>query len=144
VVATTDRGFAITGSSHHEAPAGDVLLLLVDSNGRQQGWHTYGSYQGDCGYDIASAPDGGYLIAGAYTTPARPGTPISSDLYIVKTGMAGELEWARNFGGPEQDYGYGIVPTAAGECVVVGGTASYGAADSDVFLVGIDELNRNE
>lgn len=135
VVPTLDRGYVIAGSSHFDAPAGDLLLMKVNPNGVLVWEKRYGSYQGDCGYGMANTLDGGYVITGYYTTPGQPGHPISSNAYLVKVDDTGNLEWQQDFGGVNQECGYGVVATADGAYVLAGGTYPPNHTSADILWI---------
>jgi hypothetical protein len=58
----------------------------------------------------------------------------SADLFLGKFDSSGDLTWAKTVGGVLWDYGNSVAPTADGGYIVTGGTESFGAGFSDLFL----------
>ncbi len=116
------------------------------------GWaRALGGRNRDWALGVASDGGGNVYVAGHFQgqTQLGAGAPLSSagdtDAFLVKLDPAGEVLWARRFGGPGQDEGRGVA--AAGDRVLVTGFFSH-AADvagaelesagaSDVFIASL-------
>lgn len=59
----------------------------------------------------------------------------NSDTFILKLNSYGDQLWNKTWGGFLSDYGYGIALDMYGDLYVSGTTNSYGAGDSDVFIL---------
>ncbi len=95
---------------------------------------TYGGEDFEWGHSVAQTTDDGYIIAGETHSFGVD----YSDIYLVKTDAAGDTMWTRTYGGASYDYGYSVAQTADGGYVIVGYTYSFGAGQSDVYLVKTD------
>jgi hypothetical protein len=98
-----------------------------------------GSYL-DYAYSVINTSDGGFALAG-YTYSDGAG---SSDMWLVKTDDTGQVEWEQNYGGTKSDYGFSIIATIDGGYVLGGGTESYGAENTDMWLVKTDNQGEIE
>jgi Tol biopolymer transport system component len=97
------------------------------------------TYQGDprwAALDALQTNDGGYLLIGA-TNYSHQNTR-QEDIYLVKTGAAGEIQWAETYGGNSFDRGNAIVETDDGGFAILGETVSSGAGDWDMILLRVD------
>jgi hypothetical protein len=135
VVETGDGGFAIGGYTDSYGAGGyDVWLVKTDSAGNEQWNQTYGGTGSDQGWSVVETGDGGFAIGG-YTDSYGAG---GNDFWLVKTDASGTAQWNQTYGGTEYDYGYSLVQTSDGGYAIAGWTMSYGAGNSDVWLVKTD------
>ena len=103
----------------------------------QSNWErTYGGTRIDNGSSVLQTVDGGYMIAGS-TESFGAG---DSDVYIIKTNALGDTLWTRTYGGPRADAGSSIQQTADGGYIIAGRTTSFGAGDSDVYVIRTNAL----
>ncbi|MBM3324979.1 MAG: T9SS type A sorting domain-containing protein [Calditrichaeota bacterium] len=76
--------------------------------------------------------DGGFVLAG-YTSSFGEG----GDFWLVKMGENGDSLWSRTFGGQRHDCCYSVQQSLDGGYALAGGTQSFGASESDFWLVKI-------
>jgi hypothetical protein len=136
LVETSDGGYALAGESNPFGPEDfDVLLVKTDSNGNMEWSKTYRRTGWEIAHSVVKTSDGGYAIAGtinAYTTD-------NSDFLLVKTDVYGNMEWNRTYGGTGNEWGCSLVETSDGGYAIAGETSSFGAGDSDFWVVKTDE-----
>ncbi len=133
---TTDGGYIIAGYTPSFGAAGDnVYLIKTNASGNiggGQGWaKTYGGTGLDYGYFVRQTSDGGYIISGGTTSYGAGGM----DVYLLKTSPDGTLQWTKTFGGTKPDYGESVQQTADGGFIIGGYTSSFGAGNSDMYLL---------
>ena len=128
-------GYAVGGYTWSFGQGGsDFYLVRIDQNGDTVWTRTYGGTGYDEAYSLAVTPDRGYLLAGS-TNSFGAG---AFDVYVVKTDSLGLMEWARTYGGTENDEAYSVQPTQDGGYIVAGATRSFGLTDGAVYLIRID------
>lgn len=133
---TFDQGYIFCGFSNQNPATGyDVYLVKVDSSGNLQWSKTLGDADWDFGYGIEISADSGFIIIGKTYSPSNGG----SDMLILKTDSLGNQVWKKNFGGIQNETANTIYKTAGGEYLVLGETNSFGAGNSDFYLVKINE-----
>jgi hypothetical protein len=145
---TKDGGYIITGctlsySASYSADESDIWLIKTDSKGNKEWDKTFGTPYWDWGYSVQQTKDGGYIIAGirGYVVPYGEG---KNDLWLIKTDSKGNKEWDKTFGGAKDEYGESVQQTKDGGYIITGCTFSYGAEESDIWLIKIDSEGNKE
>jgi uncharacterized delta-60 repeat protein len=95
---------------------------------------TIGGSSDDVANSIIQSSDGGYVVAGGtYSFGAG-----YSDMYVVKLDSGGNVQWTKTIGGSGYDEVRSIIQSSDGGYVVAGGTYSFGAGYSDMYVVKLD------
>jgi len=95
---------------------------------------TYGGSDYDrCG-SLQQTSNGGYIIVGFTSSFGEGGT----DAYLIKADSSGDTLWTKTYGGASYDYGESVQQTSDGKYIIAGGTESFGAGGSDVYLIKAD------
>ena len=118
----------------------DVWLIKTDSSGNEEWNKTFGENDEDYGMSVQQTFDSGYVVAGS-TNSSGTGNP---DVWLIKTDSSGNEEWNKTFGGSQWDLGLAAQQTSDGGYTIVGNTKSYGAGDSDVWLIKTDSSGNEE
>jgi hypothetical protein len=135
VLQTPDSGYVVAGSTDLCSNDADVYLIKTDASGDTQWTRRYGGPDFDEGFSVAQTSDGGYAIVG--TTSSFPS--VNGDAYLIKTDSLGNTLWSRLYGGDDFEQGRSVRQTSDGGYVVAGYTASFGAGQTDVYLVKTDQ-----
>lgn len=134
VIQSTSREFVLVGSTlSYGADDYDALLVKVDPRGAIEWTQTFGGSKYDEGNSIIETKDGGYAFIGS--TKSYGAGEI--DFWLVKTNAYGNMEWQKTFGGSRSDGASAIIEMDDG-FVLVGSTRSYGAGETDVWLIKTD------
>ena len=134
---TDDGGYILVGSTHYthyNQDNEDLYLLKIDAAGEPLWEKTLGGERFDRGIGILPAVDGGWMILGE----TRSFGAGDRDLYLLKINSQGEQLWSQTFGGPQDEMGFSIRPTADGGYILTGQTGSFGAGGTDVYLIKTD------
>jgi hypothetical protein len=129
---TLDGGFIIAGyTNSFGAGSDDVYLIKTDGDGDTMWTRTYGGAGVDQGNSVQQTTDTGYVVAGS-TTSFGAG---SSDMYLIKTNAAGDTLWTKTYGGTAGEMGFCVRQTTDGGYIVVGQSRSFGAGQTDFYVV---------
>lgn len=141
---TIDGGYIFTGyqryeDSQHQSRTGyDLLVCKSDSLGVKIWGYLFGGADIDLGHSIQQTRDGGFIVAGC-TSSFGAG---SYDFLVIKLTSAGQLEWSSTIGGKNWDEASEVRQTAEGGYIVIGQTESFGAGNSDIWLLKLNGWGR--
>ena len=118
------------GTDEHTSASMDAFLSKFGSDGDFQWARTWGGDIADGGYGVATDGSGNiYLIVRFYSTvDFDPGAGSdehtsngSIDISLSKFNSSGDFQWARTWGGIDDDYGYGVAVDESGNIYTTGG-----------------------
>jgi hypothetical protein len=132
---TADGGYLITGLTCTSEGIGDGLLIKTDSTGTLQWQKSYGGSGDEAFYGITKSSEGGYILSG-FTNSTGAG---QCDAWLVKVDAEGTQQWAKTYGGSDDDFAYIAFETET-DYVVDCTTYSYGAGNADVWLLKVDAM----
>ncbi|UCF49177.1 MAG: hypothetical protein JSU91_05355 [Thermoplasmatales archaeon] len=138
-VQETSDGAYITAGFTNSYGAGwyDIWLIKMSSVGTKVWEKTYGGLGGDTCGSVWQTFDGGFIIAGGTYSYGLG----NSDFWVIKTDAEGNENWNRTFGGSNYDCAESVKQTTEGGYIVAGRTGSFGAGDSDLWLIKIETEN---
>jgi hypothetical protein len=136
LVQTSDGGYAMAGCTcSFGAGSHDAWLVKADALGNLEWNRTYGGADVDGVTSLIQTSDGGYMLAGC-TCSYGAG---KGDFWLIKADEAGAMQWNRTYGGAEFDIASSLVATSDGGYTIAGYTYSFGAGNSDLWLIKTDE-----
>ena len=110
-----------------------VIMFGTESYSSTGFEKTVGGQDEDRGVFVSPTQDGGYLAVGVTSSYGEG----QEDVYLVKTDSAGEVQWTKTYGGPENDLGWSVRETPDGY-VIAGFTQSFGNGEFDFYLIKTD------
>jgi len=123
-------GYTVDGAQDPEWAWSDIWLFKTDESGDALWTKTFGGeYSEDFGFSVQQTSDGGYIVTGFTYT---------DNICLIKTDESGDALWTKAFGGSGRSWGYSVQQTSDGGYIVTGFTESYGAGDSDIWLIKTD------
>ena len=129
---TLDGGYILAGwTESYGAGKKDAWLIKTDANGSEQWNKTFGGKGDDGANSVQQTSDGGYILAG-YTESYGAGM---HDVWLVRTDAKGNELWNRTFGGSNNDEASSVQQTSDGGYILAGSTYSYGAGNSNAWLI---------
>jgi len=132
---TSDGGYIVVGSTDFfSAGSSDVLLIKTDAKGNIQWAKTYGGKVSEGASSVRQTTDGGYIVAG-FTTSFGAG---KWDIFLIKTDANGNVQWAKTYGGTDDEFASSVQQTSDGGYIVAGYTSSFGSGELDIFLIKTD------
>jgi len=141
MVQTVDGGYALAGVTRSfGAGQGDFWLVKTDGLGNEQWNKTYGGTQEDWPLCITKTRNGGYAIAGCTLSFGAGG----SDMWLVKVDSSGNTIWNQTYGGQNDEEAWSVVEKSDGGYAIAGQTKSFGAGNSDFWLVLADAQGHME
>ncbi|MDI6839472.1 MAG: T9SS type A sorting domain-containing protein [bacterium] len=133
---TTDGGYIIAGYTRsYGAGFYDVYLIKTNSAGDTSWTRTYGGADFDFGWSVIQTTTGEYITVGELYNEST-----KDDIYLIKTGSAGNTSWTRTYGGTEYDEGRSV-DTTSGGYIIAGYTKSFGIGTPDYYNVYLIKTN---
>lgn len=138
---TNDGGYVLVGvvglyAGGSLGPGHDSIEYLVvklDSGGSIEWQKLLGGIGVDHGRAIEQTSDGGYILTGYCTSnntgDVGPSHDNSCDAWVVKLDSSGSIQWQRQFGGSNVEWGMDIQQTSDGGYVFTGHTMSSNSGD---------------
>jgi hypothetical protein len=145
---TTDSGFIIVGSRRAgpvppPALESDFWVIKTDHQGNKEWSRTFDGSWTDSGAYVEQTRDGGFIIAGSIGRCALIGAG-DSDVWLIKTDEEGNKEWSQTYGGRQREWAACVQQTRDGGFIIFGMTRSFGAGDTDFWLVKTDQRGNEE
>jgi hypothetical protein len=129
---TKDGGYVVAGGTDSSGAGNlDFWVIKLDSSGDSIWQYTYGGSSVDLAYASEPTADGGLVVAGGAVSFGAGGY----DVWVLKLSASGTVMWQKAFGGPSDDLAFAIEQTADGGFIVAGRTNSYGAGNTDFWIL---------
>ena len=141
---TSDGGYIITADTKSYGAGGlDIWLIKTDADGVEEWNKTFGGSALDWPDFILQTIDGGFIISGETYSYGAGG----SDAWLIKTDTDGNKIWDKTYGGTGFERARTVWNTTDGGYIIGGSTSSFGAGDSDYWLIktdsnGIEQWNK--
>ena len=111
------------------------LLLVTQSVFAQIMFQShYGGTADDFGCKVIQTSDNGYFVA-AITESYGAGY---RDIFLIRTNEFGDTLWTKTIGGLQDDQPNAMKKTSDNNYIIAGSTSSFGAGNSDVYLLKVD------
>jgi len=141
VIQTSDGGYLLAGQTQSFGAGGqDFWLVKTDGSGNMEWNKTYGGTKNDIAFSVVETSGGGYASTGRTNSF---GLGIA-DFWLVKVDSSGGHEWNKTYGGTGVDAARCVVQTSDGGYILTGETNSFGAGDTDFWLVKVDSSGGHE
>ena len=132
VLPTVDGGLLYAGMSDGFSTGdGDGLAVLTDDSGGIRWARTYGDSADNMFIDAVEIPGQGFLLGGWTLTGGN------YDFWLVRVDTLGNVLWEWRFGGAGDDQVWSVDRDGS-DFLVAGGTTSFGAGASDVWVMRLD------
>jgi len=95
----------------------------------------YGGTADDFGCKVIQTSDNGYFVA-AITESYGAGY---RDIFLIRTNEFGDTLWTKTIGGLQDDQPNDMKKTSDNNYIIAGSTSSFGAGNSDVYLLKVDQ-----
>ncbi len=137
VLALSNGDLFAAGMTDAYSQTGDAdgFVVVTDPNGLIRWAKVYGDTTDNMLIDAKELPGGGFL-AGGWTL-----TDGTYDFWVVRLDLMGNVIWERRFGGAGDEQVWSVDVDSTGY-LVVGGTTSFGAGLTDVWVLKLDTLGQ--
>jgi|GEM_PF-841233 len=135
VVPTSDSGYIVVGHVLDLTGAEyDMLILKTDAKGNILWTKTFGDNGSDWAMSVKQTNDGGCIVTGWLS----PALNVATNVALLKFDASGNIQWKKAYGGNSNDRGEDVQQTTDNGYIIVGRTFSFGAGNSDIYLVKTD------
>jgi len=134
IIEARDGNYLISGGVESSDSSGNVLIMLIDSDGNLIWKKNYGGNEFDWAHSSTIAHEYGYVIAGSTNSYGN-----GQSVYCLKIKENGELIWNKTYTGTKDETAFSISSTSDSNYILVGRTESYNAQQEDVYVIKINE-----
>jgi len=136
IMETSDNHFIFVGNkSSPNQPDRNILLMYLSSTGDTVWVKEFGAAPFDDGRSLVIASDGNFLVLG-FTESYGVG---GRDILLFKISPAGNVLWAKTYGGTGDEEAFHLVSSPAGNHMIAGTTTSFGNGGKDLILLNVDD-----
>lgn len=130
---TADGGYIVAGGAGsndgditENHGNSDCWIVKLNDTGSIAWQRPLGGTGGDVCYSIQQTTDGGYIVSGSSYSYDGDATSNhgNGDCWIVKLNDTGAIQWQKNIGGTNVEWGYSIQQTTDGGYIVAGSSRS--------------------
>ena len=133
VTPVSEGGFILLGRSESFSTEFQMWVIRIDTDGSQLWNYTYGAPY-TLSKSLVECADGGFALSGSYLSP--PHFANCSDGVVFRIDGDGHLIWSYSYGKPTIIDSFDcMLIDSAGYLITVGSTHSYGAGESDAWLL---------
>jgi hypothetical protein len=133
---SSDSGFIVAGYTWNSiANVSSAYLLKTDSIGDSIWSGLYGATFSSGLYSVCPTSDGGYIATGRIVN----GTPLTSDVYLLKVDAMGNTLWSKQFGDGADD-GYYVRQTKDEGYIICGKGSSPNSIKNGTYIIKTDSL----
>lgn len=144
---TSDGGYVVVGQTNSSGAGNDdIWVIRLSSSGAIQWQRTYGGAQNDYGKAVSQTADGGFIVAGS-TQSYGHGTTYNE--WVLRLASDGSIIWQNTYGGSTSpatpdavDEAQSVEQTTDGGFIVAGYTGSWGAGNSDVWILKLTSVGQ--
>ncbi|MBA3970748.1 MAG: T9SS type A sorting domain-containing protein [Bacteroidetes bacterium] len=133
LIQTTDGGFAFASIIEDTLGNDDIIFFRFNKFGDTLWTKQIGTTFFDLGAQCRQTLDKGFVIVG---TKGMSSTNI--DATLIKMDSLGNIQWQKNYGGTDEEYGYSVELTPDGGYIIGSYTKSFGSGDFDTYIVKAD------
>ncbi len=112
----------------------DFWIAEMTTDGELVRQSVFGGKGDDMAFTAAPCPEG--CVVAGFTASQGAGR---DDIWILCIDDSGEEVWSVTHGGPGNECAEDIIPAAGGGFIVSGYTSSWGAGDTDIWILKVDE-----
>lgn len=132
IVQAQDGGYLMVGTRYlNNRPNG--WLVKLDSAGKVQWQKTYSSKKYTYIQSALALADGSYMLVGVQTVRKH-----HTDGWLAHVNGSGIPKWEVTYGGEQKDSLNSILPGSDGGYLLAGETQSFGAGNTDIWILSVD------
>lgn len=151
IAGTNDDGFVVAGTTGEDDQ--DICIIKMDKDGAWQGsgrnaakWKKTCSDSGDqqASQIIQLLDEDGYNDGYILTGYTDGNTNGKRDVYIMRLNAYGEVKWAKNYGGPDDDQGTTVAVAEDSDENIIGfliaGNTITKKGDQNIYMIYVDKF----
>lgn len=143
---TEDGGLIICGTfdqrvdEHNQLISGDILIIKLDSEGRESWSRTYGGAVAETGDGIIQTLDGAYIIVGSTYSFGAGG----QDIWLLKISAEGDSLWSATFGTDRDEFPLDLELTKDSGFIIDASVYDGNDLEADVLIIKADSLGHQQ